>query len=451
MIRARLVGTGRLASNGGALILNVLVSGLGGFVFWIVVARNASTQAVAEATALVSTMLGVLLLSQRPLTANLPPLIAAAPRPRRMAGRAYAASTVITGLAALAYIAIGPQVADGLAFLRDGNLAAIFLFGCLIWSFFSIQDAILTGLRKGELVLAENTVWGLARLALIVLIPLIGWQLDVELILGTWLLPALVMVGVVNYYLFVRSEAPLRQPLGDQRFDRRWLFTHLGFEQLSAVLAGTTRIVVPAVVLTTLGPDDAAPFMAALSIVLVSESAMASFTSAFAVEMRRAGGASRELVRLTLGFLTVFSLATVIGAQLLAEPFMGLFGDEYRESGGTVLAILALGVPARCSSMLASAVNRVYGAGWRTFLQGVTYTGTLFVALFVVSIDSGSTIAWCIVIGRYAAGLVGVWQLGMYLHRKLPVPGVAAAAEHGTVGGGVDPLAGDASATSPSA
>ena len=74
-LRRSLAGTAGLAANGGSLILNVVVSGIGGFVFWIVVANNASTQSVAQAAALVSSMLGVLMLSQQAFITNLPPMI----------------------------------------------------------------------------------------------------------------------------------------------------------------------------------------------------------------------------------------------------------------------------------------------------------------------------------------------------------------------------------------
>ena len=45
---SRLSGTGDLAVNGGALVVNVITGGLTGFVFWILVARNADQSVVSE-------------------------------------------------------------------------------------------------------------------------------------------------------------------------------------------------------------------------------------------------------------------------------------------------------------------------------------------------------------------------------------------------------------------
>ena len=43
--------------NGGALMLNVFVSGIGGFVFWIVAARAAEPAVVAQASAMITSIL----------------------------------------------------------------------------------------------------------------------------------------------------------------------------------------------------------------------------------------------------------------------------------------------------------------------------------------------------------------------------------------------------------
>jgi len=421
-LRRSLAGTAGLAANGGSLILNVVVSGIGGFVFWIVVANNASTQSVAQAAALVSSMLGVLMLSQQAFITNLPPMIAASPDPRRFAARCYAGAAALTALMAGAYVIGGPIVTDGLDYLRDRELAVIFVLGCLVWSAFSLQDSLLSGLRKGHLVLAENTVWGLARLGLVVGIPVVGVTLGVELILATWIVPALVMVGIISWYLFVSPTSPMSEALGDHRFDRRTLRRYLGFEQLTAIANGVATIVLPAVVLTTLDDDLAAPFLAAYQFVIVSEGAIGSFAGAFAVEIRRAGRVARSLVTLTSGFMTVFSVVAVVAAQLFADDFMAMFGSEYREPGGAALRILALGLPFRCVSLLSNATNRVYGAGWKNFVEQALYAVTLFVFLAAVTIDDTEVVARALVVARAVAALVGVAFLWHYVRTRTPLP-----------------------------
>jgi len=222
-IRGSLKGTRGLAINGGALMLNVFVSGLGGFAFWIIAARSAEPSVVARTSAMVTSIIGVTTLSQQSLVVNVPILIAGSPRPRRVAGRAYVAALAITLVTSVLYLAIGTRVASGLTYLSDVRLAVVFILGAVMWSIFSLQDAVLTGLRRGRTVLLENSLWSASRLMLIIALPLVGLEVGVGWLVGTWLIPASLLVAAISCYLFISRRSPLRRPLGAVRQNRRTL------------------------------------------------------------------------------------------------------------------------------------------------------------------------------------------------------------------------------------
>ena len=413
-----------LIANGVPLIVNVLGAGVAGFVFWIVTARAVDPSVVAQATAMVASMFGVAQLSQQHLIVNVPPLIAASPHPRRVAGRAYLLAAVLTLITAVGYVVIGPRVVSGLEFLGDDDLAALFVVGCLTWSWFSLQDAVLAGVRKGHVVLAENTAWGIARLAMLALIPIAGLELSVGWIVGSWLLPALVLVVVVTWYLFAGPRAVLREPLGDHTFDRRTLLTYMGLEHLTAIANGIATIVLPAVALSLLGASAAAPFLTAYSFILVCENALASFAGAFAVELRRSERSAGALLRVTGALLFVGSLVVIVAALLFADDLMALFGAEYREPGGAVLTVLVLGLPARSLWLIASSINRVNAAGVRNLAQQLAYTGVLVMTLLLVDVQSATAIAWCVVVARWAAAAVSAVDI-VALRRRSNTSGQA--------------------------
>lgn len=400
------IGRQSLAANGGALVVNVFVSGVGGFVFWIVTARSADPRAVAEATALVNAMFGILVISQQTFVLNMPPLIAAAPFPAALLRRGYAWSVGLTALAASFYVAIGPVFAEGLAYLRSPAMTAIFVGGCVIWAVFSLQDAALAGIYKGHLVLAENTVWSLLRLALIIVLPLIGLTIDAGWIIATWLLPAIVMVVVVNAYLFRGANAPLRSPLGARASERRTFLKHMGFEQLTAMGSGSINLLLPAVVLTSVGSADAAAFLTAYSFIIVGEAAIGSFSSAFGVEVRRAGTVRRKEAWQTFGALATLSLGAIGSAAVFGHAFMGLLGAAYREVGGDVLMVLVLGLPFRAVALVSASVNRAFEDGWRNFVQQLAYVGATVICFVVSPVDDAISIAIALVIGRAAAAAV---------------------------------------------
>jgi hypothetical protein len=410
-VRSAFAGTRGLAINGGALIVNVFVSGIGGFVFWIIAARNAEPAVVARASAMVTSILGVVTLSQQSLAVNVPILIAGSPRPRRLAGRAYLSALVLTSVSGLLYLTFGPRIASGLEYLRDRRLAAVLVLGAVMWSIFSLQDAVLTGVRRGRLVLLENTMWAGLRLLALIALPLAGFELGVGWLVATWLVPAALLVAVVTYYLFISSSSPLREPLGDVRLPKRALFSFLGVEHLGAVTNGLVQIVVPAVALTILGAAAAAPFLAAYSLLIVTEVAMATFSGAFAVEVRRHGHASRNLVAFTCVLLGSLCLVGIVCAQFFGENFMALFGPAYRKPGGAILAILVLGLPASSLRSMSSAANRLRRAAWSNFAQHASYAGALFLALSLVDVRTGRSLAVCLVVARYVSAAVSLQSL----------------------------------------
>lgn len=408
----------QLATNGGALMANVVVAGASGFLFWIVAARTAPTTSVAEAAALITAMMGVLQISQQMLIANVPMMITSSPRPGWILSRAYIASTVLIVVGSIAYVLVAPRVATGMEYLSDPGLALIFVVGSVLWGFFGLQDAALSGILKGHLVLLENALWGVLRLVAIVALPIAVSIITPGWILSTWLVPALVMVIAVNYYLYVPASAPLRHSRGNHTHPPRQLIGHLGWETLTAMGNGGVNIVLPAIVLTAVGADTAAPFFAAYSFILVGESALGSFTAAYAVEIRR-GGVGRSQTRLTMAVLAGSSIAAIAGAVLLGRQFMGLLGPEYRVPGGTVLAILTLGIPFRSITLLSGSINREAGEGWRNALQQFAYVVVSFGAIAILGTDDINELAIALVIGRIAASIIAVGHLRSVSVRRI--------------------------------
>jgi hypothetical protein len=298
-----------------------------------------------------------------------------------------------------------------LTYLSNGRLAAVFILGSVMWSIFSLQDAVLTGVRRGRTVLMENTLWAGFRLLLLIALPVVGVALGVGWIVATWLIPASLLVAAISWYLLVMSRSPLRRPLGDVQLHRRSLFAFLGVEHLGALTNGLVQIVTPAVALTALGAETAAPFLAAYSLLVVTEVAMGTFSGAFAVEVRRKGAASRNMIGFTFVLLGGVCLAAIIAAQLFGDDFMGLFGPQYREPGGAVLAILVLGLPASSLRSISSAANRLQQAGWRNFAQHGTYALVLFLGYAVGDIHTATSLAVCLVVARYASAAVSLQNL----------------------------------------
>jgi O-antigen/teichoic acid export membrane protein len=411
---SRLAGTRGLAVNGGALIVNVLASGVLGFVFWVAAARLAAPDTVSRASAAVTAIIAVVSLAQQNFVLTLPSLLAVSPEPKRLVRTTYRVALAVTAVAAPVYVVAGPRLAHGLDFLRDWRLGGAFVLVSLVWCVFSLQDAVLTGVRRASIVLGENTLWGALRLVVMGSAWLVGIRLGIGWIIASWAVPATLLVIVVSWYLFASGRSPLARPLGTQVFARRKFLTYMGAEYASSVLGSVVALVSSAYALTALGADDAAAPLVAASLVLVVEGALSSFGQALAVEASRAGADSarrRNLLGVTVLFLGGASILAVVGSWVAGEHVMGILGSDYRAAGGQALGILMLSVPARALTFVSNADNRIRGEGGRNLLQQVVACAVVFGLLFVLRPDTVASICWVLVAMRVAAAAVAAVQL----------------------------------------
>jgi hypothetical protein len=412
--RQHFAGTRGLAVNGGALIANVFASGFTGLLFWVLAARVAEPEVVANGSAMVTAIIAVVSLSQQSFVFTLPSLLAVSPEPRRLAVRTYGAALALTAIAAPVYVLAGPSLASGLDYLRDWHLAVAFVAGACGWCLFSLQDAVLTGVRKGAVVLVENASWGLARLAIVAGLWATGTRLGVGWLVTSWVVPASGLVVVVSWYLFVSDRSPLATPAGTTVFDRRKLASFLGAEYAASVLSSTVQLVAVAYALTRLGAAGAAPLLAASSLVLVVEGAVASFSQALAVEAAKAGGDRshrRNLVRVTVLFIGGVSVAAVTASALAGHEIMALLGPTYRDTGGTALAILMLCVLPRGIIVVSNADNRIRGEGGRNLLQQAVAAAVFFGLLLTGTVNTVATLAWALVAMRVVTALLALAHL----------------------------------------
>jgi O-antigen/teichoic acid export membrane protein len=408
-------GARGLAVNGGALIVNVLTSGLTGLGFWVFAARVAPPHSVGEASTAISAVIAVVSLAQQSFVLTLPSLLAGSPRPRALTVSMYRAALAMTALAAPLYVLLGPVFADGLGFLREPRVAIGFVIATMVWCLFSLQDAVLTGVRKAPYVLIENTTWGCIRLAILVIAWAAGVRLGIAFLLASWILPALACVAVVSWYLFAYERSPLREAKGSRTIERRRFLSYMGAEYLSSALGSIVTLVTGAYALTTLGASAAAPLLIAASLVVVVEGALSSFAQALSVEASRDGAAHRRrgLLGMTAIVLGGLSLAAIIGARLVGEQVMALLGPHYREAGGTALAILMLAVPARALGLVSNADNRIRGEGSRNLLQQAVACVVCFGLLASGRFTTLPALAWVMVIMRYSTAVVA----GLHLSR----------------------------------
>ncbi|MFG2054499.1 lipopolysaccharide biosynthesis protein [Micromonospora sp. NPDC048930] len=348
-----------LNGNVYALMLNTAVSSLLGIAYWALAARLYSPAELGVGAAMVSTMTFLSNLSQLNLNGALARFLpAAAGQGNRLVGYAY----VVTCLAAVAlgsgFLLLAPLVTDQLDFLtRTPLLAVAFVLSIAGWCVFTLQDSVLTALRGVAWVPVENTAFGLAKIALLVLfagaVPSLG-------IFISWNLAVVAALIPVNILVFRRLLPRQRARRTEAALPGRRVlarFVALDYVGYLFMQAGTNAL--PLIVTARLGAEANGIFYVAWllggSLELVAYHFGTSLTVEAAAHEARLAAYARQVLRRGLLLFTPAVVLLCLSAPLL----LTLFGSGYAATGADTLRLFAVAVLPKLVLTVFVAASRV--------------------------------------------------------------------------------------------
>ena len=245
------------------------------------------------------------------------------------------------------------------ALLGSGWTAALVLGAAVTtWCVFSLQDAVLTGMRKAVWLPLENGVYGLAKIGLLIALVPVSLQYG---IIVSWVVPAAVIVVPMSFLLFrillprhtraSTAEADARSPRSIARF--------VGGDYLGSIFALAAVDLLPILVVARLGAMDNGFFSVPFLIIYSLELVTVNLGVALTVEGAHDRSQLRRHMVLVLRRIAVIVLPAV--AILVAVPglVLSVFGSSYAENSSTVLRLLALGVVAKAVTTLFFSLARV--------------------------------------------------------------------------------------------
>jgi O-antigen/teichoic acid export membrane protein len=257
---------------------------------------------------------------------------------------------------------------------------------------FSLQDAVLIGIRRSFLVPLENTTYGLIKLVL--LIALAGID-DPWTLLGIWVGGTAVLVAGVNWLLFRRLlEQDRAEPtLPPASRIARFSVGHTAV----AVTAWIPDFLVPLLVLRYLDQAANAYYYAAWTIGLSSRLLATNIANAMTVEGAYGEQSIRALLRPVIR-LSVTVLLPVMGLLLVgAGVILQAFGPRYADEGATLLRLFAISLLPYTVATLVIAFDRVrerFGAALMIVVVGTLTTIGLDVLLIPAQGISGAGLGW---------------------------------------------------------
>lgn len=380
LLPPRLAAIAPLLLNGYALVLNVGLTAVLGVVFWMVATRLYSKEQVGIAAALISSMMTISYFAQMNLSSFLTRFI---PEAKSGAGRLIAKTYALTGtlsaLIALLFAAGVGFVAEPLEVVRnDTMLLLLFVSATVLWTLFAMQDAALSGLRRSTVVPISNSVYAVAKIALL-FIP-VAYALSSHLgIFFAWAIPLIPIVIVVNSVIY-RSLSRIPPGPGHHGPDLRSATRFWGWDFIGTLALGAAYGVAPLMVTASAGVEATAAYhlawSASYSIYLVGNAMSTSLVAEGAADQTRL----RRLIVDSLSHALVLVSGLILFALIFAPQIMALFGPAYIEDGTPTLRILAL-------SCLPWSVTTIFCATARvrrkTRSIAIVQIGTLLILLAV--------------------------------------------------------------------
>ncbi len=351
-----------LVRNGYALVLNAALTSILGFVFWILCARLVSKSELGVGAALISALFTLGGLAQLNIGNLLNRYLAVTgSRAGKLIGLAYVVAGSTGALLSFGFIALTPRLAPSLTFLAHSTGTALtFTFTVVIWTLFSLQDSVLSGLRKSVWVPLENSLYAVAKIGFLALpgsFALLGSS-----IFAAWSLPLLIIVVATNLVVFLRFVPVLARTSAKQST------AHVSFKDFLQFFgwdyAGTTATMLTygaakLIVLNIAGPSALAVYhlawTVAFSLYLVGLGMSTSLVAEGAVDEERV----RTLTSDSLVHTLVVLVTGAVLITALAPLIMAMFGSEYVGESVNLLRLLVLSSIAGCLISIYLAVARL--------------------------------------------------------------------------------------------
>ncbi|WP_374227100.1 lipopolysaccharide biosynthesis protein [Streptomyces sp. AC558_RSS880] len=423
-----------LFKNAYFLMLSTGVSAVLGLGFWLVAARYYSEDAVGQGSAAIAAMR---LLASITATTMIGAVVRFVPRAGRETGRlvwgVYLASSVVVALAAGVFLLTLDQWGASYAPLGTPLAGALFVAACVAWALLTLQDGVLTGLRKAEWVPAGNAVFSVGKL---VLLAVFASALPVLGIFVSWAV-AIAFSTLPLGWLIFRRLIP-RQAAADHDVEPpglRSMGRFLAGDSLGALFSLAMINLLPVMVAVRFSAAENGYFYVAYTVGGTMEFMainMASSLTAHASHDPRqlADGVRGALRRMTLLLVPVVAVLVVFAPQILTP-----FDADYAEHGSTVLRLLALGALPRVVVELYIGVLRVQGrTGVLAVLQGAMCALVLGSAAVLFTPAGIAGAGWAVLISMTLIAVVSVFGLRAALRDRIGGSGGRSAAvpDYGT-------------------
>lgn len=333
-----------LFRNGYALMANTGITATLGMGYWLLAARYYTPEQFGSGQALISAMrlfasltaLGFVgaLAKYIPITGRRTP---------ELILRGYGVAAATGGAAAVGFLLTLPLWGDIYSVLGGFGPGLFFVASVLVWSVFTLQDVVLTGLRKATWVPVNSLAYGLLKMGLLVAL---AGALPESGIFTSWIVPTAIALVPINYLIFgilvprhVRESAGTAEPPRMREVGRFLAGDFPGTLSILAIVYLVPVLVAAQVGEATFGRFSMAHTLGCM-IELLAMNMAVSLTVEGSFDRSRLAQNCRRALRRALMIITPIIVVAVVAAPLI----LTIFGDGFAAEGTTLLRLMALAV-----------------------------------------------------------------------------------------------------------
>jgi O-antigen/teichoic acid export membrane protein len=424
-LRRRTADHRHLLTGSAVLVVGAAVQAITGSLFWLIAARQDSSDEVGRATALFTSVLFVTYATGLGLPVALARYAAGRDRDSHVTfAWGVAATAVAASIGSVAYLGLVQSAAVDELLDWGGLLGAVLFALLVIGSGLSLLvDVRWMTVRRWNLIFMRIAITGLARLPLL-LLPLDEHR-------GVWLFVLAMAPTALSGYVGIATLPWVtgeRHRLGPRPTDPRRAVRFAGVSYLSTLAYQAPSFILPVIVLVNVDADVNASFYVAWGITTLAFYVPMAIGQALLAEGGRDGARLRSQVRLAVALALGLMLTAALAARIGRDVVTTVYGDDYREAARILPALIAAGVPWVLSSIYLTEA-RVLHRHAATVAITVTLTVAILVpALILVPRDGLDGAATSFIVGNLVAGAVALGaHIAMRETASQPVDELAAA------------------------
>ncbi|MFC4008131.1 lipopolysaccharide biosynthesis protein [Nonomuraea purpurea] len=333
-----------LFRQGYALMANTVVTGVLGMGYWLLAAHYYSPEEFGRGQAVITAMrlfASLTALGFVGALARFLPL--AGRRTPELILRGYGLAAATGGVAALGFLLTLPLWGQTYSVLAGFGPGLFFLASVVVWAVFTLQDVVLTALRRATFVPMNNLVFGLVKMGLLVAL---AGALPSGGIFVSWVIPTALALIPINWLIFgmvvprhIRQTDAVAQPPRLREIRRFLAGDFPGTLSILAII-----YLVPVAVATQVGEATFGRF--AMAHTLASMIELLAMNMAVSLTVEGSFDRSKLAQSCQMALRRAFMIVTpiVVVAIVAAPLILTVFGSDFADEGTTLLRLMSLAV-----------------------------------------------------------------------------------------------------------